>query len=126
VPNSVAPTSSPATLPSLGYVPRRPRSLYAGIYHLAAHGSDTRHLFVTDEDRQDFLERLAAACEEFDLALTSYVVMGTHYHTLLRVPDARLPRPCSVSIRSTRATTTPPSAQRAPLPRARNDTRDHQ
>jgi len=90
VPNSVAPTSSPATLPSLGYVPRRPRSLYAGIYHLAAHGSDTRHLFVTDEDRQDFLERLAAACEEFDLALTSYVVMGTHYHTLLRVPDARL------------------------------------
>ena len=90
MPNSVAPTSSPATLPSLGYVPRRPRSLYAGIYHFAAHGSDTRHLFVTDEDRQDFLARLAAACEEFDLALISYVVMGNHYHTLLRIPDARL------------------------------------
>jgi putative transposase len=71
---------------------RRPRDLCDGIYHLAAHGSDTRHLFVTDRDRQDFLERLAAICERFELALLSYVLLGNHYHALVRIPDARLSR----------------------------------
>jgi putative transposase len=71
---------------------RRPRDLCDGIYHLAAHGSDTRHLFVTDRDRQDFLERLAAICERFELALLSYVLLGNHYHALVRIPDPRLSR----------------------------------
>jgi putative transposase len=71
---------------------RRPRDLCDGIYHLDAHGSDTRHLFVTDRDRQDFLERLAAICERFELALLSYVLLGNHYHALVRIPDPRLSR----------------------------------
>jgi REP element-mobilizing transposase RayT len=70
-------------------MPRPPRRFDAGIYHLAAHGSDKRHLFVTDNDRADFLARLTATCERFELAVLSYVLMGTHYHALLRVPDAR-------------------------------------
>lgn len=69
---------------------RRLRTLYDGIYHLAARASDTRHLFVSDEDRTDFLARLALTCERFELALVSYVLMGSHYHTLVRIPDARL------------------------------------
>jgi putative transposase len=69
---------------------RRPRDLCDGIYHLAAHGSDSRYLFVTDRDREDFLERLAAVCQQFDLALFSYVLLGNHYHALMRIPDARL------------------------------------
>jgi len=88
-------------------VPRRPRRLYEGIYHLAARGSDTRYLFVGDRDREDFLDRLATTCERFELSLLSYVLMGTHYHTLLRIPDARLSRALSnVSIPNTRAGTT--------------------
>jgi REP element-mobilizing transposase RayT len=71
-------------------VPRRLRDFYEGIYHLAARGSDTRYLFVTDDDREDFLARLAATCEQFQLALLSYVLMGSHYHAILRIPDARL------------------------------------
>jgi REP-associated tyrosine transposase len=73
-------------------VARRPRNLYEGIYHLAARGSDTRQLFVRDEDREEFLERLAAIWEHFELALLSYVLMGTHYHALVRIPDPRLSR----------------------------------
>jgi len=73
-------------------VPRRPRNLYEGIYHLAARGSDTRYLFVSDRDREDFLDRLATTCERFELSLLSYVLMGSHYHALLRIPDARLSR----------------------------------
>jgi REP element-mobilizing transposase RayT len=71
-------------------MPRRPRRLYEGIYHLAARSSDTRYLFVCDDDREDFLERLAVVCGQFELALLSYVLMGSHYHALLRIPDARL------------------------------------
>ena len=77
-------------MPNLGCVARRPRDLYQGIYHLAARASDTRHLFVNDQDREDFLERLAATWERFELALLSYVLMGSHYHALVRIPDARL------------------------------------
>ena len=83
---------SRGALPSLGCVARRPRMLVAGIYHLAAHGSDTRHLFVTDVDRWDFLDRLAAVCERFEFGPLSYVLLGTHYHVLIRIPDARLSR----------------------------------
>jgi putative transposase len=78
--------------PNLGGMARAPRELHAGIYHLTAHGSDSRYLFLSDEDREDFLERLAAVCERFELALLSWVLLGNHYHALLRIPDARLSR----------------------------------
>jgi putative transposase len=71
-------------------MPRRPRRFYEGIYHLAARGSDACHLFVDDRDREDFLDRLATTWEKFELALLSYVLMGSHYHALVRIPDARL------------------------------------
>jgi REP-associated tyrosine transposase len=73
-------------------VARRPRNLYEGVYHLAARGSDARHLFLSDRDREEFLDRLAATWAYFELALLSYVLMGTHYHAIVRIPDARLSR----------------------------------
>src|SRR5213075_1051228 len=76
-----------ARRPSLGLVARPLRALYEGIYHLAARGSDERFLFVVDSDREDFLDRLAAICERFELALLSYVLMGSHYHALIRIRD---------------------------------------
>src|SRR5437763_1495823 len=78
--------------PSLEGVPRRPRNLCDGIYHLAAHGSDSRYLFVSDRDREDFLDRLSTIWQKFELALLSYVLLGNHYHVLVRIPDARLSR----------------------------------
>jgi putative transposase len=73
-------------------VPRKPRAFVEGLFHLAAHGSDLRYLYSSDEDREDFLGRLAAVCERFELALLSYVLMGTHYHAILRIPDERVSR----------------------------------
>jgi putative transposase len=69
---------------------RRPRLLVAGIYHLTAHGSDNRYLFLGADDREDFLTRMRETCERFELAVLSYVLMGSHYHALLRIPDGRL------------------------------------
>ena len=71
-------------------MPRRPRHLQAGIYHVTSHGSDTRLLFLSDEDREDFLKRLALSCDRFELALISWVLLGNHYHALVRIADARL------------------------------------
>ena len=59
---------------------------------MTAHGSDTRFLFLGDADREDFLRRLADACERFELALLSWVLLGNHYHAILRIPDERLSR----------------------------------
>jgi putative transposase len=71
-------------------VPRAPRRFEAGIYHVASHGSDRRYLFLGDEDRADFLERLASTFWQRELELLCYVLLGNHYHALVRIPDARL------------------------------------
>ena len=71
-------------------MPRKPRTYAQGLFHVAAHGSDVRYLFSSDEDREDFLDRLSVVCERFELALLSYALMGTHYHAILAVPDERL------------------------------------
>jgi putative transposase len=71
-------------------MPRRLRAFGEGIFHLTAHASDIRYLFLTAADCEDFLDRLAAVCKQFELGLLSYVLMGNHYHVILRVPDARI------------------------------------
>jgi putative transposase len=66
------------------------RDFVAGIYHVTAHGSDIRHLFLTPDDRRDFLERLTLSCSPLEIRLLDYVLMGNHYHALVHTPDARL------------------------------------
>jgi putative transposase len=73
-------------------VPRHPRRFSDGVFHTAAHASDIRYLFLNDHDREDFLDRIAIICERFELGLLSYVLMGNHYHLILRIPDARISR----------------------------------
>jgi len=71
-------------------MPRPPRAFAAGIYHFAAHGSDDRHLFLADDERSAFLEGLGQVVERFELGLVEYTLLGNHYHTILRIPDARV------------------------------------
>jgi hypothetical protein len=61
-----------------------------GLYNLATHGSDTRHLFLTTEDHLDFLDRLAVTCADFEFGLLDYVLTGTHYHSVVFIPDRRV------------------------------------
>jgi putative transposase len=69
---------------------RPPRCFAAGIYHVTAHGSDTRHLFRSTADRLEFLERLTLSFWPLEVRLLDYVLMGNHYHALAHTPDARL------------------------------------
>jgi REP element-mobilizing transposase RayT len=69
---------------------RKPRAFDAGIYHVAAHGSDDRHLFLADDERAAFLDGLGRIVARFELGLVEYTLLGNHYHAVLRIPDARL------------------------------------
>jgi putative transposase len=71
-------------------MPRAPRAFGPGLYHLAAHGSDERHLFLSDGERTTFLAGLGLVLERFELGLLAYTLMGNHYHLVLRIPDARV------------------------------------
>ena len=71
-------------------MPRRPREFEAGIYHVGSHGSDTRHLCLCDDDRIDFLERMSSTFWTRDIDVLAYALLGNHYHSLVRIPDARL------------------------------------
>jgi putative transposase len=71
-------------------MPRPPRAFAQGIYHFAAHGSDSRHLFLTDEDRKCFLDRLSIVAERFELRLIAYTLLGNHYHLVAWIPDSRI------------------------------------
>ena len=71
-------------------MPRRRRSFFEGLYHLAPHASDTRFLFVDDEERSIFLEQLARTFRRFEIGLVAYALMGTHYHVVVSIPDGRI------------------------------------
>jgi REP element-mobilizing transposase RayT len=92
--SSLCPFGKSAEAPGWGMYRRRMarplRNFGVGIYHIAAHGSDTRHLFLTDRDRDDFLDRLTLSFFPLKIRLLDYVLMGNHYHALVHTPDARL------------------------------------
>jgi REP element-mobilizing transposase RayT len=73
-------------------VPRAPRVFVDGLFHLAAHASDTRTLFEADGDRVQFLVLLTTIFARHELTPIAYTLMGNHYHLVLHVPDARMSR----------------------------------
>jgi putative transposase len=75
---------------SLDRMARPLRNFGPSLYHVTSHASDDRELFLVAEDRSSFLQRLARICKRFELELVSFVLMGNHYHAIMRTPDERL------------------------------------
>lgn len=71
-------------------MPRRRRSFFPGLHHIAPRASDTRFLFESDAERGSFLAELTTTFESFEIAVVAYTLMGTHYHAIVKIPDARL------------------------------------
>ncbi len=66
-------------------MPRGPRvDILDGLYHVIARGVERRDIFRTDRDRDDFLNRLATVVEEEGLRLFAFVLMGNHFHLVVR------------------------------------------
>jgi putative transposase len=60
------------------------------LYHLLSRGNERRDIFVDDDDRRMFMDTLGEMAERFELDIAAYVLMGNHYHLLLRTRRANL------------------------------------
>jgi putative transposase len=59
-------------------------------YHVLNRGNERRAIFRDDADREGFLARLGRCAERFSLGVYAYVLMGNHYHLLVRTHEANL------------------------------------
>jgi len=61
-----------------------------GWYHVTNRGNNRQAIYLDDRDRWHFLELLGEMVERHAVELHGYVLMGNHYHLLVRTPDANL------------------------------------
>jgi len=61
-----------------------------GIYHILSRGNQRQVIFKDDQDRETFLEVLGKASMLFSIEIYAYVLMGNHYHILLKTKKANL------------------------------------
>ena len=54
------------------------------VYHVTARGNARRAVFTDDEDRENYLRRLAAYREKFGFRLLAYCLMKNHVHLAIR------------------------------------------
>ena len=67
------------------------RIQYPGAYnHVMNRGNRGEDIFLTDKDRQVFVDGLADSCETFNVQLIAYVLMSNHFHLLVQTPQANL------------------------------------
>src|SRR5436190_877467 len=72
-------------------MPRRPRADRPGrLHHVMNRGIARRTVFETRADRRKFLALLAREVREGGIELHAFVILGTHYHLLVRSLDGRL------------------------------------
>ena len=57
-------------------------------YHVVNRGNNRQQIFMDAGDYEHFLDVLAKGCESFKVELHAYVLMGNHYHLLIRTPNA--------------------------------------
>jgi REP element-mobilizing transposase RayT len=70
---------------------RKLRLQYPGaIYHLRNRGDHREDIFLSDQDRQLFLDTLAEACAKTDWQLHAWCLMRNHFHLILETPKANL------------------------------------
>jgi REP element-mobilizing transposase RayT len=60
------------------------------LYHVLSRGNQRQAIFVDDDDRLLFLNSLGDMAERFDVEIYAYVLMGNHYHLLMRTRRANL------------------------------------
>lgn len=60
------------------------------VYHVMSRGVIQGAIFLGNEDYQRFLDCLERASEKFRLEIFAFVLMGNHYHLLLRTKEANL------------------------------------
>ena len=66
-------------------MPRQARLDASGaLHHVMGRGIEGTPIFQTTEDREDFLERLAALCEAEAVSVQAWALLDSHFHLLIR------------------------------------------
>jgi len=66
-------------------MPRQPRLDAPGaLHHVMGRGIERTTIFRTDQDREDFLNRLADLCLDGDLHVYAWCLLSNHFHLLVR------------------------------------------
>jgi putative transposase len=66
-------------------MPRQPRLDAPGaLHHIMGRGIERTNIFRTDQDRGDFLNRVAQLCMDADLTVYAWSLMANHFHLLAR------------------------------------------
>jgi putative transposase len=64
---------------------------FAGaLYHVTSRGDGREDIYLSDEDRQAWVETFAAVCSRFNWVCHAYCLMSNHYHLIVETPDANL------------------------------------
>jgi len=64
---------------------RQWRIQYPGaLYHVLSRGNDHQDIFLSEKDKQSFLESIADLTERFAVEAYAFVLMDNHYHLLLK------------------------------------------
>lgn len=67
------------------------RIQYPGaFYHVTCRGNDRREIFLEDQDRRVFLEKLYLSLDIYNVLLLAYVCMPNHFHLLVHTPEGNL------------------------------------
>ncbi len=70
---------------------RQWRIEYPGaFYHILSRGNEQQEIFRSDDDREMFLDLIGAFSDRFQIDMLAYVLMGNHYHFLLKTPKGNL------------------------------------
>ena len=73
------------------YLSRKPRFEYpGGVYHLIQRGNNREFIFRKDEDKEFLLNLIREYIDKMDFTLYGYVIMGNHYHLIVRIAQTPL------------------------------------
>ncbi len=62
------------------------------LYHVTSRGDRQENIFLSNHDRDVWLDILAAVCARFRWIVHAYCQMGNHYHLVVETPAANLSR----------------------------------
>lgn len=70
---------------------RKPRIHFDGaIYHVFSRGVNRQNIFIDDQDRRFFLDRLRRICADASAEIIAYCLMSNHFHLAIKVSAVHL------------------------------------
>ena len=60
------------------------------LYHLTSRGDGREAIYLSHDDREQWLDVFAEVCRRFNWVCHAYCLMGNHYHLLVETPEGNL------------------------------------